>query len=108
LYRLKVDENTLKRRNVTAKPTEYMKKQMEQRKMATSRYQMAQSLNTDTTQKQQQSDFFNSEFGNDKKDTSTTAATPSQIGKVFEAQELPVDPILKKAKLYEYRPPKFF
>src|SRR5688572_1269789 len=34
LYRLKVDENTLRRRNVTAKPTEFMKKIMEQQKVA--------------------------------------------------------------------------
>jgi hypothetical protein len=30
LYRLRVDENTLRRRNVSAKPTEYMKRLMEQ------------------------------------------------------------------------------
>ncbi len=30
------------------------------------------------------------------------------MGKVFDAEELPAEPVLKKAKLYEYRPPKFF
>jgi hypothetical protein len=33
LYRLRVDENTLRRRNVSARPTEYMKKRMEQERL---------------------------------------------------------------------------
>ena len=33
LYRLRVDENTLRRRNVTARPTEFMKKRMEQERL---------------------------------------------------------------------------
>ena len=32
----------------------------------------------------------------------------SQLGKVVEATEIPNKTILSKAKLYEYRPPKFF
>ena len=34
LYRLKVDENTLRRRNVNARPTEYMRKVIEEEKKA--------------------------------------------------------------------------
>jgi len=102
LYRLRIDENTLRRRNVTAKPTEYMRKLAEQQKIATSRSTMNQPTGTDTTQRQQNNnDFFNSEFSSEHKDS-------SQLGKVFSAEEIKPEPILRKAKLYEYRPPKFF
>ena len=99
LYRLRMDEAALRKRNVTAKPTEYIRKLEEQQRIATGKARMLQPTQQDTSRKQ--NDFFNSEFSNEKKDS-------SQLGKVFEAQELTEEPILKKAKLYEYRPPKFF
>jgi hypothetical protein len=101
LYRLRVDENTLKRRNVSAKPTEYRKKLMEQERIASGKSAIMQPFKNDSAQKQ--TDFFNSEFTNDKKDSSS-----SQLGKVFNSEEIAPEPILQKSKLYEYRPPKFF
>lgn len=101
LYRLKVDENTLRRRNVSAKPTEYMKKVMDRERISAAKNQQAEEPTTDTSKAQQ--DFFQNEFQDEKKDTSV-----SQLGKVFEAEEIQEEPLLKKAKLYEYRPPKFF
>jgi hypothetical protein len=99
LYRLRIDENTLRRRNVTVKPTEYMRKLAEQQRIQAGRATQYQPVGVDTTKSQ--SDFFNSEFQDERRDS-------SQLGKVFESQELQSEPILKKAKLYEYRPPKFF
>ena len=99
LYRLRMDENALRKRNVTAKPTEYIKKLEEQQRIAQGKAKIFEPLQPDSSQKK--NDFFNSEFDNEKKDS-------SQLGKVFEAEELTEEPILKKAKLYEYRPPKFF
>lgn len=98
LYRLKVDENALRRRNVAARPTEYMKQTMDEDKRQKNRTSPSQQKQ-DTAQKQ--IDFFQSEFADEKKDT-------SQLGKVIEAEALPQPTILSKAKLYEYRPPKFF
>jgi len=98
LYRLRIDENALRLRNVTAKPTEYMRKVAEQLRIATGKAITYPNVRGDTTQKQ--IDFFNSEF-QDQKDS-------SQLGKVFNAEEILTEPVLKKAKLYEYRPPKFF
>jgi hypothetical protein len=98
LYRLRVDEATLRRRNVTARPTEYLKKLQDQARLESAR-DMPEATLTDTTRKQD--NFFNTEFDGDKKDS-------SQLGKVFEAEVIPSSPILSKAKLYEYRPPKFF
>jgi hypothetical protein len=99
LYRLRVDESTLRRRNVTARPTEYMKKVMDQARIASGRASTFQASADSAANKQD--NFFNTEFDQEKKDS-------SQLGKIFEAQQLPEDNILGKAKLYEYRPPKFF
>lgn len=99
LYRLKVDENTLRRRNVTAKPTEYMKKVMDRNRIAVNKLAENSAEQPDNTQKK--NDFFQNEFQNEQKDS-------SQLGKVFDTKDISPEPILKKAKLYEYRPPKFF
>ena len=102
LYRLRIDENTLRRRNVNAKPTEYIRKVAEQQRIAEGRARVFQAPTSDTAQKQV--DFFNSEFDNERRDTTAN----SQLGKIFEAEDITEEPVLKKAKLYEYRPPKFF
>lgn len=99
LYRLKVDENTLRRRNVSARPTEYMKKKIEEEKKAANKVAVFQAQSDSVVRKQ--NDFFNSEFADEKTDS-------TKLGKVVESEELAKEPILKKAKVYEYRPPKFF
>ncbi len=100
LYRLRVDENALRRRNVTAKPTEFMKKLREQERLASAQPALTQpDAQADTTRAE---DVFQTEFGDEPKDT-------SGVGKIFQATELPGEEgVLKKAKLFEYRPPKFF
>jgi hypothetical protein len=103
LYRLKVDENTLRRRNVSTPPTEYVKKLRERERLRTTSSN-TMSNKADSTHKTQ-TDFFNSEF-NDKRD-SANAAAASANGKVFDAEEVLVEPVLKKAKLFEYRPARF-
>lgn len=100
LYRLKVDENVLRRRNVTARPTEYMKKVMDEARRAIGQSAIIPGMDqTDTTKKE--TDFFLSEFQDDKKDS-------TRLGKVVESKEIQKETILQKAKVYEYRPPKFF
>jgi hypothetical protein len=99
LYRLKVDEATLRRRNVSARPTEYMKKLIEEQKKAVGRSaEYTISAQGDTTRKQ--TDFFQTEFGDEKRDSVTT-------GRVMDATP-EKEPVLRQAKLYEYRPPKYF
>ncbi len=99
LYRLRVDENTLRRRNITARPTEFRKKVQEERILSQATG-APQPSGTDTTQKQ--ADFFQNEFMDDEPDS-------SRLGQVFEAQEIvPEETVLSTAKLYEYRPRKFF
>lgn len=98
LYRLRVDENTLRRRNVTARPTEFMKKRMEQVRIASG--EVSENLPSgDTAGKS--TDFFINEFGDEQKDS-------SNLGKVFNTEDISEETVLKRAKLFEYRPPKFF
>ncbi|MBL7744121.1 MAG: hypothetical protein JNN00_11650, partial [Chitinophagaceae bacterium] len=99
LYRLRVDENTLKRRNVSARPTEYMKQVMDADRRALLKSAQDEENESDTASKKD--DFFQSEF-QDEKDTA------SKKGTVVESQEIVKPTVLRKAKLYEYRPPKFF
>ena len=100
LYRLKVDENVLHRRNITAGPTQYMKKVIEEEKKAAGKTNAYEpDTKKDSTKKQD--DFFISEFKDEKTDS-------TQLGKVVPAQEITKEPILKKAKVFEYRPPKYF
>ncbi len=94
LYKLKIDENTLRRRNINPAPTTYMKKLMQADKIA-----HGTDLNSinppDSTRKD---DPFQNEFENDKtnnKNTITKVLTPENNG------------VLATAKLFPYKPPKF-
>jgi hypothetical protein len=101
LYRLKVDENVLRRRNISARPTEYMRQVIDaDRKEQLKTAQQEEENLQDTAKKQL--DFFQNEFQNEKTDTG------SKKGQVVESEQIAKQPILRKAKLYEYRPPKYF
>lgn len=99
LYRLKVDENVLRRRNISARPTEYMKQIMDADRKKLLKTAAEESNNQDTAGKQ--NDFFQNEF-QDEKDTT------NKTGAVVESSEIVKTTVLKKARLFEYRPPKFF
>ncbi|MBP6432047.1 MAG: hypothetical protein KA319_09780 [Ferruginibacter sp.] len=104
LYKLKINEDVLRRRNITARPTTYMKRIMDEYKSANAELK-ADELNTpssatDTTKKVD--DFFQTEFANEKVDSNT-----SMLGKVFDAIESPSKDVLKKAKLFVYKPGKW-
>lgn len=95
LYKLKIDENALQRRNVGSTPTAYMKHLMEMDKI--SRGEEVIKPSVDTAQKE---DLFQNEFKDDKRDT-------SNAGKIFNG-EVPGEPtVLSEAKLYPYKPLKF-
>ena len=106
LYKLKIDENTLNKRNVTATPTEYAKKLMRESRLTVVKPGMINrnDKNTsapvrDTTKKQD--DFFQNEFGADKTDSvrnKEVAVTPA---------ERDDENVLKRAKLFRYKPIKF-
>lgn len=97
LYRLKVDENALRRRHITARPTEYMKQVIDDDRRIRNR---PADLQNQPGEKKQ-TDFFQSGFDEEKPDSLRQAGNAPETGEVKE-------PVLRKAKLYEYRPPKFF
>jgi len=99
LYRLKVDENNLRRRNINARPTEYLKKIIEEEKKA-ARKESTFQLQVDTVTKKK-TDVFNTGFEDEK-------VTTAETGKVVQTNVATREPVLKNAKVYEYRPPKFF
>jgi hypothetical protein len=101
VYKLKINADALRRRNINAQPTEYMKKKIAEYKIANSGKDVPADIPaTDTTKKQD--DFFQSEFANEKKDTSL-------LGQLFPSGgDTETDPVLKTIKLYPYKPPKFY
>ncbi len=96
LYKLKIDENTLRRRNVSVPPTAYMKRIIELDRIA--KGQETISVNIDTTGKRD--DIFQNEFKNDKQDS---------LGKGNEYSGIDQNEssVLSNAKLFNYKPLKF-
>ncbi|MEO8582554.1 MAG: hypothetical protein ABI415_02090, partial [Flavitalea sp.] len=93
LYKLKVDDNSLRKRNVNPKPTEYRKKTLLQEQIASGesrKYTNAKAFDT-----VKRADAFESEFEKD----STEAALSPQIQNLKPKEE----PVLQKAKLYDYK-----
>ena len=107
LYRLRVDESTLRKRNVTAKPTEYMKRVLEDDRLKAGKEEIDNPQPT-IENKKPKDDFFRTEF--DEKTDSVKAEekkTDPVPAPVVEVSDEDIN-VLKKAKLYEYRPPKYF
>jgi hypothetical protein len=96
LYKLKIDENTLKRRNVSNPPTAYMKRILQQDKIT--KGQETQKKDPAT---KKQDDIFQNEFGDEKKDSSGNTMKP------VLNEPTGVSTVLSKAKLFQYKPPKF-
>lgn len=101
LYKLKIDEFVLNRRNVTAQPTEYAKKLMRESNLTTVDAATPSSISPllDTVKKAD--DLFQNEFSTD-----TTAATPV-IGDIYQSVDGNKEDVLATAKLYPYKPKKF-
>ncbi len=91
LYKLRIDSLTLRRRNVNARPTEFMKKIISQQKAAEGKAILYQKPGTDTTKSK---DIFITEFGEEKADTSRRSE-----GEAKDENES----VLSQSKLYNYR-----
>ena len=97
LYKLKIDESTLRRRNVNNPPTAYMKRILQQDKISKGQ----EAIKKDTANTKKQEDIFQTEFGDEKKDTA------GNMGKNFTGLAVTQETILSTAKLFAYKPPKF-
>jgi hypothetical protein len=92
LYKLKIDEFALRRRNITAQPTAYMKKLMGE-------YQDTAAVKKATAAAKKEDDIFQTEFANEKKDSTATGNEMTSSIARYD--------VLKTIKKYRYKPPKF-
>ncbi|MDP4284829.1 MAG: hypothetical protein Q8891_10410 [Bacteroidota bacterium] len=95
LYKLRIDENTLRRRNVSAPATSYMKKLMEASRIS----QGQEIINKPTENSKQEDNVFQSEFKPEKKDTTNVVKNNDE--------DFHPSTVLASAKLYPYKPLKF-
>ncbi|WP_169337701.1 hypothetical protein [Segetibacter koreensis] len=91
LYKLKVDSIALRKRNVNARPTEYLKKIIAERRAEEGKATIYNS--TDTTAANT-SPVFQSEFENEKKDSAASA---------YKVYEVPKQTVLQRSRLFDYR-----
>ena len=107
LYKLKIDDNTLKRRNINPQPTEYAKKLMRESRLTRTAPSAKTQNAADTIKKQD--DFFQSEFSPSKSDSAKTevAATANTSETATNADKASRSEVLAKAKLFRYKPLKF-
>ncbi|HVX49873.1 MAG TPA: hypothetical protein VHB48_06940, partial [Chitinophagaceae bacterium] len=99
LYKLKVDSIALRKRNVTARPTDYIKKLVQQDRLAAGRT----SIKKDSTAARPGKNIFQNEFEDEKPDSSKTQQesgnNSATITPVINGRE----PALNKSSLYDYR-----
>ncbi|HXB45577.1 MAG TPA: hypothetical protein VNV85_16035, partial [Puia sp.] len=97
LYKLKVDDAALKKRNINPRMTDYRKQTVTAIQLTGGEVLKIQLPGaTDTARKQK--DFFENEFEKEKVDTSTLS------NKLIAASQPPrEEPLLKKAKLLDYK-----
>ncbi len=103
LMKLKVDTNVLKKRNITARPTNYRRAEMhaDSLRLGLPTYNEQAPKDTST-----HTNFFQNEFSNEPADTTTSrnniGSTPSSaVPGLFEKKR--EEPVLKKAKLFPYK-----
>lgn len=95
LYKLKVDENVLRKRNVNARPTEYIKRSTRLDKIVGENTQQRTDLQDSTvTEQPKPTDFFETEF---KEDTSATGE------KLMGAKKQNREDVLNKMRVFPYR-----
>jgi hypothetical protein len=92
LYKLRVDSLALRRRNVNARPTEYRRKEIEARRLQEGRAVETSTSPRDTSK----SGVFQSEFENDKSDTSKAGTGAN--GVIYRKP-----PVLENAGLFNYK-----
>ncbi len=100
LYKLKIDEIALNRRNITAQPTEYARKLMRESRLTNVNAAQQNANAKDSTKKKD--DFFQSEFPPEQPDSTQKG------NQVIQAPvEDKTETVLASAKLFRYKPPKF-
>lgn len=91
LYKLRVDSIALRKRNINARPTEYMKRIISERRAEEGKATIYQPTDSAAVKS---GNVFQNEFENEKKDSSNSGVT---------SLEGPANTVLQDAKLYNYR-----
>jgi len=93
LYKLKVDENALRRRNINSKPTEYRRKKIADAQTSSGEAIQLENQNnlSDTSRS-----IFETEF---EKDSSDVLSIQQRIDELAQKEES----VIKKAKLFDYK-----
>lgn len=92
LYKLKVDDAALRRRNINPRPTDYRRK-----KIAEAQTSSGEAIQTDRQNNADTSrSIFESEFEQDSSDAATTQQRVEELAQQEES-------ILKKARLFDYK-----
>ncbi|MCW3107382.1 MAG: D-alanyl-D-alanine carboxypeptidase, partial [Segetibacter sp.] len=91
LYKLRVDSVALRKRNVNARPTDYIRKMIAERKAEEGKATISNIVDTASVNP---ASVFQSEFENEKKDSSAP---------VIEAPRVVQETVLQRAKLLNYR-----
>jgi hypothetical protein len=94
VYKLKVDEVALAKRNVSARPTEYIRKLTAEKKAVDGKAIIYNKKGVLDTAKKK--DFFQNEFADEKPDTSALALQNKAV-------TLPTGSVLSRSKLFDYR-----
>jgi hypothetical protein len=108
LYKLKVDETALQKRNLNDRMTDYRKRTVTEATISNANLlQRAPQLRRpDTARRQPTSDFFDSEFGKDTAKSNARRPVNNPFATVRPlSTQLPVgeQPILRTAKLFDYK-----
>ena len=105
LYRLKVDDASLRRRNINPRPTEYRRKTIIAEQAASGaaiQFNKPGAAPSDSVRKV--NDIFETGFEKDKKDSASTQQPPGAEGAEIKVPEVKEEePVLKKAKLFDYK-----
>jgi len=96
LYKLRVDSATLRKRNVNARPTDYVRRMITEERLAGG--QSVQIAPTDTAQNS--NNQFQNEFEEEKKDSATKV---SNVEPVLPEYTAPRPDYLAKSKLFDYK-----
>lgn len=94
VYKLKVDSIALVRRNVNARPTEYMRQLAAEQKAQKGKAIIYNNAGTDTVKKA--NDFFQNEFSDEKPDTSALRKNDPALAQRTAS-------VLSKSRLFDYR-----
>lgn len=95
LYKLRINEDALKRRNINAKPTEYVKELMAEERRNKAEPIFFNKNEPQTADTSKEKDIFQTEFDNDP-----NKAVGEVIGNADQKDA--IDPVYKTAKLFDY------